>query len=287
MKISESYRKHAFSLAMVIVLTASVFVFVGSYRQGFAHVSETAALARFHFLYALEMKDDIGVIDWAKNLEKQDQVLAFQALVNGKVVAEGGNQEYLPVSTSEGVQYVFPATWRYYGRETRLPQISAELFLACRSHPGPFVLALIVFLVGVTTAVLLRMSQADISRASPRAQINREPQQKAASGSPLPAPLENELTDPEKALLFLDMQFIIRRVSPRAALLMERSPEHLLNSHLLDLSPDPRLMKAIENSEQSLLSDVFKSHPGLCVRLKPDPHGIFLYLESGEKASGA
>jgi hypothetical protein len=287
MKIPSTYRKHAFSAALVIALAASLAIFLVVYRRDSARASETASLARYHWLYAVEMNDDMAVIDWSKNLGNLDNVKAFQASINGKISGSGGNQHLLPASFREGISFIFPDTWIYGWRNSQLPQSTRELILVFRFQPGPFRLFLLVFLACVAAGFVagLRVSKNDVSPSAVK--MVGDSGKAPIEASPLSSSVEMELKDRETALIFLDKQFIIRRVSPRAALLLNREPEYFLNLHLLDLSPEPRLMRAIESAEQTRLSDVFKEHPGLSVSLKHDSQGIFLYLESSEKASGS
>ena len=237
MKIPSGYRKYAFSAAMVVALAASLSAFVIAYRQGIVLAAQTAALSRFHLHYALSLQDDMGVIDWAKSLEKQEPVLAFQARVNGKVIAEGGNRNYLPVSPREGIQYVFPATWLYYGREPLSAPGSGgfeELILVCRDATGAFPLALVVLFACTLTALLIRAAGAAKDAVPPPAVIPPALEKNPQPSSPPPSPLEGEFADPDRAFLFLDKQFIIRKASPRAVLLMDRPLENLQDAHLLD-----------------------------------------------------
>jgi hypothetical protein len=287
MKIPPKYRKHAFSAALVIALAASLATFSISYRLDYAHASEAASLARHHWLYAVEMNDDMAVIDWSKNLENLDNVKAFQASVNGKSSASGGNRHFLPSAFREGVFFVFPDTWTYGWRDAPLGQNSRELILVFRFRPGPVLLCFLVFLSCIVTAFLAGSRVQNTAPLPSAIKEAGDPGCGPGGSSPLPASVEAQSNDAETAFLFLDKQFIIRRVSSRAASILGQGSEHLPNGHLLDLSPGPRLMEAIENAETTRLSDAFPSRPGLCVRLKPDPHGIFLFLESNDGSSGA
>ena len=65
-----------------------------------------------------------------------------------------------------------------------------------------------------------------------------------------------------------------------AAQTLGHEPSALLNHHFLDLLPDPFVMKAITDGQETRLLKPFPSHPNLSATLKPLPNGTMLILET-------
>lgn len=76
-------------LTLCLSVLAFSLVFSLSFQQDRAQVAEIGYLAWSHFFYAAELKDDMAVIDWSKNLEKLESVRAFLVEADSKNVARG------------------------------------------------------------------------------------------------------------------------------------------------------------------------------------------------------
>jgi len=269
--------------AWLTLLSASSLVFAFTY--GFAvserteRVKEVAQLAQAHLVYALKQKDDMGVIDWSKDLEKMENVLAFQATLNQKSVIEGGNRDLLLNPGRIGTFYRSSAQWVQLSGDGAEVQNQLDFSLIYRSKPDPVLFGFVAFLFS------LLLGGFGLFSAGHREELKVDLQRSILTPSaPPPAvkvlpanPLRGET---EKPFLFLDHNYIIQQATAQASRLLQMNSKALVNTHLLDLTPDPRLMQAIQSSEESKLSAAFLSHPNLSVVIKPDPNGFFLFLET-------
>ncbi len=271
---------------LLIPLTFSILAFVSgfgiSYQQDIARVKEVGQLAWLHLEYAEELKDDMAIIDWSKNLQKLDGILAFQALNDTKLIAEGGNRNFLPAVKKLGVSYLFPAKWIFDTELTNADKMRKEFTMVYRAWPGPLIWGLFTFLlcfvVGVVTPVLAAFfSPVNILKPPPSPTVSKPKVILPAVQPQNPSPSKNE-----KPFLFLDKNYVIQQVTPEAAKLLRRNADDLVNVHLFDLDPDPSLMQGIEKAEETKILKPILSNPNLSAFLKPDPNGTLLYLESVE-----
>jgi hypothetical protein len=259
-----------------------------AYQQDGTRVSQAGQLAWFHFLYAQELKDDMAVIDWSKTTGNLDGLRAFQVKVNSKVVAEGGNRDFLPDAAVDGVAYRFPSSWNYRVTSKKDPQEVKEFILVVDTWPGPLLWGLLfltgTFLAGFTLAVqtkYLKSASLKITESGPRSGVAMPA---AVLASPAPPP-EISLPGGEPFLL-IDKNYVIQRASPRAAELLGENFESLMNRHLLDLMPDPLFIQAIEKAEEIKLLKPFPRRPHLTAFLKRHTHGCLVLFESpGESKS--
>jgi hypothetical protein len=250
-----------------------------SFYQDQERVLEMGRMAWTHLHYALELKDDMAVIDWSKNLEKMDSVLAFKATADSKPVAEGGNRNFLSTGTAAGPVYRFPSHWVFTIGSPSNSAAPKELTVVFKFRPGPpgwgFLMGGLALLTGIIGLFLM-------PAGIPERSFSPHPATDAQS--PKPSPKKNiepepSKTDPQKPYLFLDKNYVIQQSTPEAAKLFQKTVENLLNVHLLDLEPDPTLMSAIGKSEEVRLKSAFTSRPHLSVSLKTDPNGTLLFLE--------
>ncbi|HJT24776.1 MAG TPA: hypothetical protein VJ873_09380, partial [bacterium] len=242
-------------------------------------------LAWLHLSYAEELKDDMAVIDWSKNLEKLDSVRAFQVLSNSKIVAEGGNKNYLPSSVPQGVAYFFPSEWSFRVGSGK-PQAPAEEFtLVLHLGPGPLLWGLFVFGAclagGCAVGFFLKWGAPAPSHPAKSAPAEKASPSIPASSAETRAPAKSAVASLKKntAYLFIDKDYVIRQISPEAASFFQKQPGELLNGHFLDLAPDPALIQAFEKSEETKVLKPFLSHLDLAAHLKPDSDGYLLVLE--------
>ena len=263
-------------------LLALCLGFVLSYQQDQMRVSELGRIAWLHFLYAEELKDDMAVIDWSKNLEKLGNVRAFEANVDSKTVAGGGNRDFLLSGTPEGVSYHFPSEWSYHVFSAKEGSPIKEFILVCHSSPGPLLWALFSFFASCLSAagagLLILLNQKPVS--SKDLSLSRNPSTVSVSANTIPSLKPHPKSILENIpFLFLDKQYVIQEVSPQAGDLLGKNPQNLAQAHILDLSPSPQLLQALEKAEETKIPDSFSDHPGLSVHLKPDPNGFLLILE--------
>lgn len=270
-------------LSLFFSILAFCFGFGISYRQDRNEVIEIGQLAWDHLIYALELKDDMAVIDWSKNLEKLDHLLSFQVKVGSKDIAEGGNRNFLSPEIPEGVSYIFPSNWRFRIVLDKSAQDSKEFILVYHSWPGSMIWGLLVF--SVCMAVGLAVGIFSVNKASlksPKTKpIRDEPQAvnkpSGLSIQPTYAQIKNNTPS-----FFIDKNYIIQQANPDAAVFLQTSSDHLLNNHLLDLDPDPYLIQAIEKAIETRVKIPFPKYPNISLLLKPDPNGSLLILERND-----
>jgi hypothetical protein len=258
----------------------SIWVFQGAYRADRERVRELASVSWSHLNYAWELHDDMGMIDWARNLEKNPCILAFQAAQGRKILAQGGNPDLFPVRFPEGPSYALPATWNDRVSSSDAAGTALDFRLTCRFEPGPFAWALAFLAAGWTSG----MAVWAFFRSRPEQLPPRLPE---PAGFPVPRgpdkpPAERPQTPPPLSgpSLFLDLHFILRYVSPDAALKWDVPAAKLTGSHLLDLEPDPLFLQALEKGEPARVEKPFSSHPEISVLLKPGSEGWWLLLEN-------
>ena len=244
-------------------------------QMGQEHTREVGGMAGSHLDYALELKDDIAVIDWAKDMQKADKVLAFRAVAGSKVVAEGGNRNLLAGTFPMGTSYLFPDQFLYHETSDRNLQNPRELFLCYRASPGPLFWALFGGLASLLTGLWGWRGQSQGPRTTPSPAAS-PPSIPALKPAKLPSIFLRSKQD--EPYLLLDKNFVILQASPEAAQLLGKGSTDLSQSHLLDLAPDPILMQAIEKAEEAHLPLPFPATPAVSLTVKPGPEGTFLLL---------
>lgn len=272
--------KRAWLALVAFSLAAFGLVFGVAFRERSNRISEVAQLAQAHLIYALKQKDDMAIIDWSKDLEKMENVLAFQVNLNQNRVAEGGNRDFLSNPGREGTSFRSAFQWSRHLEVGGESLSRLDFLLIYCSKPDPLLYGggafFFCFLAG---GWFLLVVAHGLSAQNPRndtfapAPLEAQPPAKV-----LPAGLHSG--DPEIPFLFLDKNYIIQEANAKASKLLQEDSKSLVNAHLLDLTPDPRLMQAIQAGEETKLSGAFLSRPNLSVILKPDPNGFFLFLES-------
>lgn len=265
----------------VLLLSAAAFCSAWSlsYYQDQTRVTELGNLAWRHFLYALELKDDMETIDWSKNLESLENVRAFQLKVNSKVIAEGGNRSYLPTEAPSGTSFSLVSNWEFRTASQKDPQNPVEFLLVYHAWPGSLIWGLFAFTACFVSGISVQFLVSRPSLKEPLEDSNPHSAQARPfikSTRPVASiPLQDE--DP---FILIDNNYLIQKVTQKAHELLKGEPALAPNGHLLDLSPDPLLIQAIERAEEGRLLKPFPAHPHLSVSLKPDPNGCLLLLES-------
>ena len=252
-----------------------------AFQSGQGRALEACHMTAAYLAYTLELKDDMAVIDWSKDLQKSDNVLAFRATAGSKIVAEGGNRNLLSGPIPFGTHYLFPDLFLCHETIAKNPQNPADLLFIYRVVPSPLSGGFVAALASLLSLLALRWS----TRTHPSTEKSTSPtvSPKLESAPQLvkavPKPLS---TQPDGPYLLLDRNFVVLQASPEAARVFGKEPSALSQSHLLDLSPDPLLMQAVEKAEEAELRTAFLAHPQVGIKLKPGPDGLFLFLKVTE-----
>ena len=275
-----SFIRRVLVSSLLLSIPAFLLGFGIAYRQDEIHVFNVGHLAWLHFSYAEELKDDMAVIDWAKNLENLDTVRAFQVVSGPNIIAEGGNRNYLPSITPEGVAYLFPAGWTFRVTSTKPQAPTLEFTLVLHAWPGPLLWGMLLFGVCLAGGCALGyfsfrplpvkiLPNETIRSASPVTSLKNQIPTKS-----IPIPPQNK-----KAYFFIDKDYVIRQASQEAAGYFKKKPEELLNRHLLDLAPDPALVQAFEKKEETKIPKPFLEPLDISAHLKPEAGGCLVILE--------
>jgi len=276
-------KRSAFLTGLLLSFAVSSAVFTVSYRQDHARALESTRMVWGHLLYAVRLRDDMAIIDWAKDLEQFESIRYFQAMDGSKTIAEGGNREYLSSRPVQMIQYQFPSRWILHLESHREGLQNWTLDLVYGTFPGPFYGALGAFVWGVVL-VLIPLGFMGRGPAPVPDPIVTFPHGPASQRIPELKPGPNTAWDPNRPSLFLDRNYVIQHVTPSAADLFLKTPIELQNGHLIDLSPEPHLLAAIEKGEEVQLLHPFAPTPGLTVFLKPDHNGILLIFQTSSSS---
>jgi hypothetical protein len=282
-------------ITLVLFSTLSFALGFGlSYQQDGNQVGEMGQLALAHLSYAQELKDDMAVIDWSKNVEKLNGLRSFQFKVNSKVTIEGGNQDFLAHPIEDGIGYDFPSSWSYRITSNSDPQNVKEFILICNLWPGPFLWGLFsfgsAFFAGFIVMALQTKNSKMMSPKIPTVASENnftEPLKTLTSRSnPFSASITHiGASNNGKPFLLVDTALIILQASTQAADLLGKNLDLLNKSHLIDLKPHPLLVQAIENAEEAKFLNPFAEHPHLTAFVKRDVKGCFIFLESRSETS--
>ncbi len=285
MNSSSSFPSRSLLLLFLLPLLAFPAAFFTAYQGELVRVTALGQLSWAHLSYAEELKDDMAVIDWSKNLERLPGMRAFQVVLDSKVVAQGGNLEYLPQRPVSGVYFLFPSDWSFQSGSHRGPHLSLKFTVVFHSWPGPFFWGLFAFLSCWSTgAIMLLVSRTgSASGALPAATLygtGQWPSTLAPEGSFQKQPAMAAPWLGDRPYLFIDKNYVIRQVSPEAAGALLKKAEELRNGHLLDLAPDALLIQAFENGMDAKIQKPFTAHPHVSATLKADSNGYWLILEA-------
>ncbi len=272
---------------LLVASLLSILIFVVFFSIFFQldqkHFSETGNLTWAHLTYAMDLKDDMGTIDWSKSLESFENVLAFQANQGSQIVAQGGNRNLLPANSPVGASYQFPSTWVFHQNSLKGQGNSRDFMIVFRSVPGPFLGGLYAFLASLFTLGICFWFLISPNRVLMEQGEFSEPHLKEKGPAQPGDSLDPAAMEMNGAFLFLDKQFVIRRVSPEAAALLKKNSDGLLGRHLFDLGPHPPLMVALEKVTEAKVLNPFKNPQVVSALLKPDHQGTLLILEPFEE----
>ncbi len=261
-----------FCLALCLAAFSGSFAFA---RKEALTLSALVGDSAFeHLEYLLEQKDEMSIIDWAKRLERAQGVRAFQATLGSRTIARGGNEDLLPTKTDRGSAFSFPSETLFVGESGDSSSGILRFLLLQRARPDPLTWGLLSLLSVLSGFVLARTLPTRLG-TSPPSPLPPLPSRITADRSTTPPPHSSSETE---ASLLIDSNYVIRQITPSAATLLGLDQGSLLQRHLLDLSPEPRLAQLVKSGEAHELSGVFRSHPHLKVSLKPVPEGTLLTL---------
>jgi|GEM_PF-6842578 len=271
-------------LWVLVSLAAFIGAFQTAYYQDIRKMKDLTDLALSHFQYADSLHDDMGIIDWAKDLEKLDEVRAFRIKINERIVVEGGNRDLLPPTIQEGAFYHLPSNWTYQVTSASNPAQIKTFDLVFSSSPGPLSWGLAVgFWTLFTGAVFLYFPFLAARKNAPSQSRRLE------ESDPQPL-VRNQNSDPQEVrstgsdILFVDSHFIIHEAGDGVASLLGKSSQNLRSLHLLDLNPDPALIQAMEKGVECDVPNPLPEYGKMNASLKIAPGGFHIHLKSQQEA---
>ncbi len=282
------HRRRLLFFLFLLPILAFPVAFLTAYQGDAVRVMSLGQLAWAHLSYAEELKDDMAVIDWSKNLERLEDVRAFQVALNSKVVAQGGNIKYIPAKPAPGVSFLYPSDWSFQSTSNQGPLSSLQFTAVFHSWPGPFFWGVFASLLcGGTGMILVFLSPSASASAAPRTDILYGPADRPSNPAPVSSfqdhPFPSNPWKGSQSCLFIDKTYVIRQVSPEVAGLLLKKAEELQDGHLLDLAPDAILLQAFENGVEAKILKPFPGHPHISATLKPDSNGYWLILEGANQ----
>jgi hypothetical protein len=279
MESPQSASKLQWIIVLTLSLTSGALGFCLSYQEDQTRFYEMNWVAESHLIYALQLKDDMALIDWSKDLEKLPSVLTFQARSGSKVVADGGNKDMCPLVSSNGLSFDFPYRWTIHSMLNKESATPTDLTIVFQDFHGPLLWAICLFAVCFATGLILIKLKAvpKVNLPVPAPSVPAIPPSSVAQ----PVVLK---VDEKSLTLVLDADYMICQVTPLAAKALDKPMSDLLGSHFLDLSPDPSMMKMISEAKETKFLKPFPSHPYLSALIRPVPEGTVLVLKSGEES---
>ncbi len=279
MKSPQSALKLQWIIVITLALAAGALGFYLSYQEEQTRFSEISAVAESHLIYALQLKDDMALIDWSKDIEKLPSILTFQALSGSKVVAEGGNQTLCPIVSSDGLSFDFPYRWTFHSTFNKESGTLANLTMVFQDFRGPLLWAGCLFWVSFATGLILILLKIMPKTNSPAPDSDTPTIQ-----TKVVVKTSVLKVDDKSSTLALDADYVISQVTPLAAKALDRQISDLVGSHFLDLSPDPSVMSVIEEAKETEFLKPFPSHPHISALIHPMPEGTLLVLKTGNNA---
>lgn len=275
MKSPQSTSKLQWIIVLTLSLSAGALGFYLSYQDEQTRFSEMSSVAESHLIYALQLKDDMALIDWSKSLEKLPSVLTFQAHSGSKVIVAGGNEQMCPVVSSDGLSFDFPYRWTVRSTFNKELGTPTDLIIVFQDFHGPLLWAGCLFLVSFATGlILIRLKvMPKINLSAPHSAVPAFQTEVVAKSFILEV-------DDKSSTLALDADYMICQVTPLAAKALDLQISDLVGSHFLDLSPDPFLMKVIAEAKETEFLKPFPSHPHLSASIHPLPEGTLLVFKN-------
>jgi hypothetical protein len=262
-----------------------ILIFILGYALAYQLSGERARaeahLSLAHLAYILQVKDDMGLIDWSKSLEKTDDFLACEIRAGGKPALTAGNAAFLPKGAIQGQSFQFPSQW---GFAWKSPGASQEALLVFEAKPIPwfwgltFAMGSVLFYFGLKFYFKRPAGNGITSSALP------ETRMKIPSPGP-PRPTHSAVAASETRHPFL---------------LVSKEPEILESSNSItgifpffqpgstiffDLEPSPELLGFIQKGKTGRVENAFKKAAGQSATIKTTEAGVLLVLEPSVEAS--
>ncbi len=271
--------KKAFPALLGIGLISFLSGFWLTYQKDRLAAGEEAQLALSHFVYALQMKDDLAVIDFSHQLEKLESVVAFQALLDSKPICAGGNRGALANPCAPGVHFFVPSRWVCVQTMDKGQGHSLSWMLILRLNPGPIVVGMGCWLGSLMTSLLIWFLVSGKNNSPETPKEMSPPQKGLRHKTDDSRKLDGLSAFTGKPYLLLDDNYVVIKVSPEALPLLGKAESELLNSHLIDLNPSPLLTESMQKGGTHGISNAFMSLANLNATPHPVPQGIILVLE--------
>lgn len=263
----------------LVICSVFILLFVLGYGLAYQLSGERARaeaqLSIAHLAYILQVKDDMGLIDWSKSLDKTDDCLACNIREGGQSKLSAGNKTFLPSGLNQGQSFQFPSQWSFGWKSPNTPY---EAFLVFEAKPIPWVWGLAF---GMGSSFFYFGLRFYFQRFI----------QKEITSSALP---ENRMKFPSHALPRTSSSAAATPDTRHPFLLVSKEPEILESSNtinnifpffqagstiLFDLEPSPELLGLIQEGKTGRVENAFKKAPGQGATIKSSESGMLLVLE--------
>jgi len=272
-KIAKTLPLLGFALSLVL-FSCGFFL---AYHQDAREAEKFSHIAFSHFSQSRLARDDMGLIDWARDLEYSEGVLAFKAAQGGKILAKGGNQNFIPFSSIPGTRFVLPSTWITRLGSENDSQGRETFDLALALWPGPLLWGLFGLGAAWTMGAFVFWGLSRAAGPMEEMKTQEPPVWAREFENPLPTP------SAESLFLFLDSNCVVRNASPTATKLFGEKHPALMGLHLLDLKPHPSVIKAIGEKSPQELKNAFPAFPSIVLTLEVLPEGFMFVIKENPK----
>ena len=259
-----------------------VLLFISGYGLAF-HLSaerfqEEAQLSLAHLTDVIQNKDDMGLIDWSKALEKTDDCLAYDVKTGGTSGITGGNKGLLPKNFIQGLFFQWPSQWCLGWIN---PGQSYKAILVFQAKPIPwfwgicFGVGASLFYIGILFFFRNTVSSEGIPNSGPS---HKESLKNPVQDIPKAVPSVVGTLHSQQPFLLVTKDQDILESSPSVADIFTffRPGETIF----FDLHPTKELTDLIERGEPGRVKYAFKMAPNQEVTIKPIDSGLLLVLES-------
>ncbi len=277
-----------FSRPVLFVGIAFILLFAGGYGLAYSlsydRAASEAQLSIDHLSYILEVKDDMGLIDWSKSIEKLDDLLAYDVLINGVSKISGGNKTLVPQNLAEGLSFHFPAQWNFLWNPANKTYETVFVF---ESTPSPWIGGLGLSLFGLAgwfgcfiyLRGTLQKTEQPLSPLPNNKHVATEGPDLTSKTQPPPSKARSTLP-----YLVVNNNFNITEFSPSLTdVFTFFNPA--THNFFLDLEPTEELLNRMEIREEGHVPNAFKSLKGRGATLKTLEEDLLLILEPSFEAS--
>ena len=259
-----------------------ILLFIAGYGLAYQLSAERALsearLSLAHLSYVLQVKDDMGLMDWSKSLEKTDDCLAYDVRAEGTQKLSGGNKTLLPNTFTGGLSFRLPSQWCFGWKPTGA---AYEARIVFEAKPIPWFWGL-AFGMGASLCYLGMLFYFRRLFAKEKTSFSSypAPEDKAKT----PHQVHAQVTSSPKVISYSRHPFLL--VSKEQEIL-ESSPSvsgifsffQPGATIFFDLEPVKELTDLIEKGEVGRVENAFQKAPGQGVTVKPAESGMLLVLE--------